>query len=93
MFEFLFNKVSGLNYCNFIKKRLQQRFFPVNFAKFHIITPFYRIPPGDRMVAFRNHGKAKSDTPLRRSYSHKNFKSCKMLLLILQTSGKTSADE
>ena len=32
--EFLFNKVTGLQLRNFIKKRLWQRFFPVKFAKF-----------------------------------------------------------
>ena len=31
--ESLFN-VSGLETCNFVKKWLQQRYFPVNFAKF-----------------------------------------------------------
>ena len=30
----LFNKVAGLQTCNFIKNRLQYRCFPVNFAKF-----------------------------------------------------------
>ena len=30
----LFNKVVGHQTCNFIKKRLQYRCFPVNFAKF-----------------------------------------------------------
>ena len=30
----LFNKVAGLQTCNFNKKRLQYRCFPVNFAKF-----------------------------------------------------------
>ena len=28
-----FNKVTGLKACNFIKKRLQHRSFPVNIAK------------------------------------------------------------
>ena len=32
--ESLFSKVAGLRACNFIKKRLQQRCFPVKFAKF-----------------------------------------------------------
>ena len=31
--ESLFNKVSGLEACNFIKKRFQHRFFPGRFAK------------------------------------------------------------
>ena len=32
--ESLFNNVAGLKACNFIKKRLQHRCFPVNIAKF-----------------------------------------------------------
>ena len=32
--ESLFNKVVGLTVCNFIKKKLQHRCFPVNIAKF-----------------------------------------------------------
>ena len=32
--ESLFNKVAGLKICNFFKKRLQDRCFPVNIAKF-----------------------------------------------------------
>ena len=32
--ESLFNKVVGLQACNFIKKRLQHRFFPVNIVTF-----------------------------------------------------------
>ena len=39
--ESLFNKVSGRQTCNFLKKRLQHRCFPVNFAKF-LRTLFYR---------------------------------------------------
>ena len=34
----LFNKITGLQGCNFIKKRLQQRCFPVNIAKFFRIA-------------------------------------------------------
>ena len=34
MLELLFNKVAGLETCNFIKKRLQHRCFLVNIAKF-----------------------------------------------------------
>ena len=33
MLELLFNKVTGLKACSFIKKRLQHRYFPVNIAK------------------------------------------------------------
>ena len=35
--ESLFKKVTGLNACNFIKKRPQRRCFPVNIAKFLIL--------------------------------------------------------
>ena len=34
--ESLFSKVASLEACNFIKKRLQHRCFPVNIAKFLI---------------------------------------------------------
>ena len=37
----LFNKVEGLKACNFIKKKLQRRCFPVKFAKF-LCAPFFR---------------------------------------------------
>ena len=33
MLKFLFNKVAGLKACNFIKKRPQQKCFPVNITK------------------------------------------------------------
>ena len=29
-----FNENTSLQFCNFIKKRLQHRYFPVNIAKF-----------------------------------------------------------
>ena len=32
--ESVFNKVADLNAYNFIKKKLQHRYFPVNLAKF-----------------------------------------------------------
>ena len=38
MLESLLNKVAG--HCNFIKERLQHRYFPVKFAKL-----FNRKPP------------------------------------------------
>ena len=38
--ESMFNKVRGLKFCNFIKKRLQHRCFPVKFVKF-LRTPFF----------------------------------------------------
>ena len=37
--ESLFTKVAGLRACNFIKKKLQHRYFPVGIAKF-LRTPF-----------------------------------------------------
>ena len=40
-----FNKVTGLRYCNFIKKRLQHWFFSVNFAKF-LTIPFLQNASG-----------------------------------------------
>ena len=43
MLESLFNKIAGLKDCNFIKKRIQHRCFPVNIAKF-LRTVFFRIP-------------------------------------------------
>ena len=43
--EYLFNKVAGLKACNFIKKRLQHSFFPVNIVKMLRKAFFYRIPP------------------------------------------------
>ena len=39
MLESVFNKVAGLQACNFIKKRLQHGCFPVKFVKF-LRTPF-----------------------------------------------------
>ena len=36
-----FNKVAGLQPCNFIKERLQRKCFPVNFAKF-LKTPILK---------------------------------------------------
>ena len=38
--ESLFNKVTGLKACNFIKKRLQHSRVPVKYAKF-LRTPFF----------------------------------------------------
>ena len=40
MLESLFNKNAGLKACNFIKKTLQHRCFPVKFAKF-LKRPFF----------------------------------------------------
>ena len=41
----LFNKVTGLKACNFVKKRLQHGFFPVNIAEL-LKKAFYRGSPG-----------------------------------------------
>ena len=40
MSESLFNKVAGLQARNVIKKKLQQRCFPVKFAEY-LRTPFF----------------------------------------------------
>ena len=39
--EVFFNKVAGLQACDFVKKRLQHRCFPVKFTKF-LRTPFLK---------------------------------------------------
>ena len=44
MLEFLFNKIAGLQTCNFIKNRLQYRCFTVKFAKFFKSTYFEEHP-------------------------------------------------
>ena len=41
MLESPFNKIAGLQACNFIKNRLQYRCFPVNFVKF-LRTPILK---------------------------------------------------
>ena len=41
VFESLFNKVVGLQACNFLEKRLQQRYFPEKYAKF-LRTPILK---------------------------------------------------
>ena len=42
VFESLFNNVTSLVDCNFIKRRLRQRCFPAKFANF-LRTPIYKI--------------------------------------------------
>ena len=43
MLESLFNKVpEEMKTCNFIKKRLKRKCFPVKFAKNFAEHPFYR---------------------------------------------------
>ena len=51
--ESLFNKLAGLQACNFIKKRHQQRYFPVNFAKI-LRTPFSQITSGRQLANYNN---------------------------------------
>ena len=46
-----FNKVAGPQNSNFIKKRLQQRFFPPKFAKFFRTTCFMTACAGLRFPA------------------------------------------
>ena len=41
MLQSLFNKVAGLQACNFIKKKLQNKCFAVKFAKF-LRAPIFR---------------------------------------------------
>ena len=43
MLESLFNEVLGLKDCNFIKKRLKYKCFPVNIAKFIKNSFFYTL--------------------------------------------------
>ena len=52
MLESLFNKVAGLKACNFIKKRSQDRCFPVDFAKL-LRNLFYKTPPDDCFSEFK----------------------------------------
>ena len=42
--NFTGKQVAGLQKCNFLKKKLQHRFFPVKFAKF-LNALFYRTSP------------------------------------------------
>ena len=51
--ESRFDKVEGRKVCNFIKKRLQYRCFPVSIAKF-LGTIFYRKPPVVAVSVFLN---------------------------------------
>ena len=43
--ESFFNRIAGLEACDFIKKRLWQRCFPINFAKF-LRKPFLKNTSG-----------------------------------------------
>ena len=47
-----FKKVLGPQACNFIKKRLQHRYFPVKFAKFSRALVFYSVKIKPPVAAF-----------------------------------------
>ena len=49
--SFFFNKAAGLRRATLLKKRLWDRCFPVNFAKF-ATTPFYQNTSGQLLLAF-----------------------------------------
>ena len=51
--EVLFNKAADPQNCNFIKKRLQRRYFPIKFAKFLRITFLCRTSPVAASDSFR----------------------------------------
>ena len=55
----LFNKVTGLIAATLLKRRLQNRYFPKNFAKFYEQL-FYRTAP----VAASDHVENSSKVPL-----------------------------
>ena len=42
----LFNRVTGLKACNFLKNRLQHQVFPVDIAKFLKIAFLYKTSDG-----------------------------------------------
>ena len=46
--ESLFKKVTDLKSCNFIKKRLQYRQFPVNIAKEHYFDKHLQTASSDQ---------------------------------------------
>ena len=52
MLKSLFIKVTGLRVCNFIKKRIQRRCFPVNFER---TLSFYRTLTASLNGLFENH--------------------------------------
>ena len=62
-----FNKVTGPQNCNFIKKRLQHRFLPVKFANFFKNTLFYRTSPVAASASFRFRARLsfKKETPAK----------------------------
>ena len=54
MLESLFNKVAGPQACDFIKKRLQHRCFPVNIYYILKNTFFHRTPPAAASEIFKS---------------------------------------
>ena len=79
--ESLFNKVAGLQACSFIKKRLQQRCFPVKLAKF-LRTPILKNIC-ERPLLFLFSSKI-----VREFVVHKEFvvRSCSVKMLLLKIS-------
>ena len=70
--ESLFNKIAGLEACNFIKKTLQHRCFPVKLAKFLRTPFFYRTPQVATSVLYESMEKVVKKTVF--------FKNCQMYL-------------
>ena len=70
--ESLFNKIAGLEACNFIKKILQHRCFPVKLAKFLRTPFFYRTPQVATSVLYESMEKVVKKTVF--------FKNCQIYL-------------
>ena len=70
--ESLFNKIAGLAACNFIKKTLQHRCFPVKLAKFLRTPFFYRTPQVATSVLYESMEKVVKKTVF--------FKNCQIYL-------------
>ena len=79
--ESLFNKVAGLQACSFIKKRLQQRCFPVKLAKFLRTTILKNICERPLLFLF-------SSKIVREFVVHKEVvvRSCSVKMLLLKIS-------
>ena len=70
--ESLFNKIAGLEACNFIKKTLQRRCFPVKLAKLLRTPFFYRTPQVATSVLYESMEKVVKKTVF--------FKNCQIYL-------------
>ena len=57
MLESVFNKVAGLQVCNFVKKGLQHRCYVVKFAKLRILFFTEHLFTVTASVCFENLGK------------------------------------